>query len=216
VGEEVLDPLDLDLVRVGLRTLIDSEDDLTWIAEAADGLAAVSTAKRTRPDVILMDIRMPGTDGLDATRQLLTDQPPPTRVVVLTTFDDDDLVVQALRSGASGYLLKDLPRQQLVDAIRAVHDGDLRLSPSITRRLVDRHTHRAASPEQLQALQRLSHRESEVLRLVARGLSNAEIAAELYLSESTVKTHVGRVLAKVGVRDRVHLVVVAYETGVAY
>jgi DNA-binding NarL/FixJ family response regulator len=162
-----------------------------------------------------MDIRMPGTDGLDATRQLLGEDPPPTRVVVLTTFDEDELVVSALRAGASGYLLKDLPRQQLVDAIHAVHAGDLRLAPTITRRLVERQLGRRTDPDRERRLQRLSERETEVLRLVANGATNPEIAAQLYLSESTVKTHVGHLLQKLGVRDRVQLVIVAYDTGLA-
>lgn len=206
---------DQDLIRDGLASILDKQDDIAVIGAAADGAEAVKQARALQPDVTLMDIRMPGTDGLDATRQLLADAPPPTRVVMLTTFDQDDLVVQALRSGASGFLLKDLPRQQLVEAIRAIHAGDLRLSPNITRRLVDRHTQRSAQPEQLKALQRLSEREIEVLQLVAKGMSNAEIASELFLSGSTVKTHVGKLLGKVGARDRVQLVILAYDTGLA-
>jgi DNA-binding NarL/FixJ family response regulator len=206
---------DQDLIRDGLASILDKQDDIAVIGAAADGAEAVKQARALQPDITLMDIRMPGTDGLDATRQLLADAPPPTRVVMLTTFDQDDLVVQALRSGASGFLLKDLPRQQLVDAIRAIHAGDLRLSPSITRRLVDRQTQRSAQPEQLKALNRLSEREIEVLQLVAKGMSNAEIASELFLSGSTVKTHVGKLLGKVGARDRVQLVILAYDTGLA-
>lgn len=206
---------DQDLIRDGLAAVLGRQEDLEVVATVADGAGAVREARSLRPDVTLMDIRMPGVDGLEATRQLMADTPPPTRVVVLTTFDDDDLVVQALRSGASGFLLKDLPRQQLVDAIRAVHGGDLRLSPTITRRLVERHVRRSPDPGQQKALERLSEREMDVLRLVGKGLSNAEIAAELFLSESTVKTHVGRVLAKAGARDRVHLVILAHDTGLA-
>lgn len=206
---------DQDLIREGLASILDTQEDIAVVATASDGAEAIRQVRAQRPDVTLMDIRMPGTDGLEATRQLLADTPAPTRVVVLTTFDQDDLVVQALRSGASGFLLKDLPRQQLVDAIRAVHAGDLRLSPSITRRLVDRQTQRPAQPEQLKALERLSEREAQVLRLVAKGRSNAEIASELFLSESTVKTHVGKILGKVGARDRVQLVIFAYDTGLA-
>ncbi|WP_153395781.1 response regulator [Ornithinicoccus halotolerans] len=206
---------DQDLIREGLASILDKQEDIAVVATASTGADAMRQARAHHPDVTLMDIRMPGTDGLEATRQLLADTPAPTRVVVLTTFDQDDLVIQALRSGASGFLLKDLPRQQLVDAIRAVHAGDLRLSPSITRRLVDRQRQRAAQPEQLTALQRLSEREAEVLQLIARGKSNAEIAAELFLSESTVKTHVGRILGRVGARDRVQLVIFAYDTGLA-
>jgi DNA-binding NarL/FixJ family response regulator len=203
---------DQELIRDGLASILDKQEDITVVATAADGIEAIQQARAHRPDVTLMDIRMPGIDGLEATRQLLTDRPAPTRVVVLTTFDQDDLIVQALRTGASGFLLKDLPRQQLVEAIRAVHAGDLRLAPSITRRLVDRHTQRAPRPEQLNALERLSTREIQVLRLLATGKTNSEIATELFLSESTVKTHVGRILGKVGARDRVQLVIFAYDT----
>ena len=205
---------DQDLIRDGLAAILDKDDAITVVGTAADGAEAVRLARSLRPDVTLMDIRMPGTDGLEATRQLLADAPPPTCVVMLTTFDEDDLVVRAMRSGASGFLLKDLPRHQLVDAVCAVHSGDLRLSPRITRRLVDRETRRAARPEQVTALERLSPREVEVLKLVARGLTNFEIASALFLSESTVKTHVGKVLGKLGARDRVQLVIFAYETGV--
>lgn len=204
---------DQDLIREGLASILDTQEDIAVVATASDGAEAIRQVRAQRPDVTLMDIRMPGTDGLEATERLLADTPAPTRVVVLTTFDQDDLVIRALRSGASGFLLKDLPRQQLVDAIRAVHAGDLRLSPTITRRLVDRQAQRPARPGQLQALERLSEREAQVLRLVAQGRSNAEIASELFLSESTVKTHVGKILGKVGARDRVQLVIFAYDTG---
>lgn len=204
---------DQDLIRDGLAAILAGQDDLEVVGTAADGAEAVRAVRELRPDVTLMDIRMPGTDGLEATRQLLADDPPPTRVVVLTTFDEDDLVVQALRLGASGFLLKDLPRQHLVDAIRAVHTGDLRIAPSITRRLVERQLDRRVDPDRASSLDRLTERESAVLRLVAKGLTNTEIAGELFLSESTVKTHLGRLLHKLGVRDRVQLVILAYDCG---
>lgn len=204
---------DQDLIRGGLAAILDSQQDLEVVGTASDGAEAIRAVRELRPDITLMDIRMPGTDGLEATRQLLADDPPATRVVVLTTFDEDDLVIQALRLGASGFLLKDLPRQHLVDAVRAVHDGDLRIAPSITRRLVESRLDRHADPARARVLERLSERESEVLRLVARGLTNSEIAGELFLSESTVKTHVGRLLHKLAVRDRVQLVILAYQAG---
>ncbi len=204
---------DQDLIRDGLAAILDSQQDLEVVGTAADGAEAIRAVRDLRPDITLMDIRMPGTDGLEATRQLLADNPPATRIVVLTTFDEDDLVVQALQLGASGFLLKDLPRQRLVDAVRAVHDGDLRIAPSITRRLVQRQLDRRTDPTRARLLERLSERESEVLRLVARGLTNSEIAGELFLSESTVKTHVSRLLQKLTMRDRVQLVILAYESG---
>lgn len=206
---------DQDLIRDGLASILAGHDDLEVVGTAADGAEAVRTVRELQPDVTLMDIRMPGTDGLEATRQLLDDQPPPTRVVVLTTFDEDDLVVQALRLGASGFLLKDLPRHHLVEAVRAVHEGDLRLAPTITRRLVERRLDARIDHGRAGALDRLSDRETDVLRLVARGLTNAEISGELFLSESTVKTHIGRLLHKLAVRDRVQLVILAYDCGLA-
>lgn len=204
---------DQDLIRDGLAAIIDSQHDLAVVGVAADGAEAIRAARDLRPDITLMDIRMPGTDGLEATRQLLADEPLATRVVVLTTFDEDDLVVQALQLGASGFLLKDLPRQHLVDALRAVHDGDLRIAPSITRRLVERRLDRGTDAARTRVLERLTEREADVLRLVATGLTNSEIAGELFLSESTVKTHVSRLLQKLTVRDRVQLVILAYESG---
>ena len=204
---------DQDLIRDGLAAIIDSQHDLAVVGVAADGAEAIRAARDLRPDITLMDIRMPGTDGLEATRQLLADEPLATRVVVLTTFDEDDLVVQALQLGASGFLLKDLPRQHLVDALRAVHDGDLRIAPSITRRLVERRLDRGTDAARTRVLERLTEREADVLRLVATGLTNTEIAGELFLSESTVKTHVSRLLQKLTVRDRVQLVILAYESG---
>ena len=204
---------DQDLIRDGLAAIIDSQHDLAVVGVAADGAEAIRAARDLRPDITLMDIRMPGTDGLEATRQLLADEPLATRVVVLTTFDEDDLVVQALQLGASGFLLKDLPRQHLVDALRAVHDGDLRIAPSITRRLVERRLDRGTDAARTRVLERLTEREADVLRRVATGLTNSEIAGELFLSESTVKTHVSRLLQKLTVRDRVQLVILAYESG---
>lgn len=204
---------DQELIRDGLASILRSQAGIDVVGTAADGAEAVRTARELRPDITLMDIRMSGTDGIDATRQLLGDDTPPTRVVVLTTFDQDDLIMTALQAGASGFLLKDLPRQRLVEALHAVHAGDLQLAPSITQRLVERHLRRHAFPEHSAKLERLSERETEVLRRVAQGATNAEIAGSLYLSESTVKTHVSRLLSKLGVRDRVQLVIAAYERG---
>ena len=204
---------DQELIRDGLASILHSQPGIEVVATAADGAEAVRAARELRPDITLMDVRMPGTDGLEATRQLLAEETPPTRVVVLTTFDQDDLVVSALQAGASGFLLKDLPRQRLVEALRAVHAGDLQLAPSITQRLVERHLRHTASPERAAAIERLSERETDVLRHVARGATNAEIADALHLSESTVKTHVSHLLTKLGVRDRVQLVITAYEGG---
>lgn len=205
---------DQELIRDGLASILTDHPELDVVGRAADGAEAVRLARDLRPDVTLMDIRMPGVDGLDATRQLLADEPPPTRVVVLTTFDEDDLVVAALQAGASGFLLKDLPRHRLVESVLAVHAGELQLSPTITRRLAERHLTRQADPTRVGALRHLTPRELDVLEQVARGANNAEIATHLYLSESTVKTHVGQLLFKLGMRDRVQLVIFAYDTGV--
>jgi DNA-binding NarL/FixJ family response regulator len=204
---------DQGLVRAGFRKLLESEGGLRVVAEAADGLEAVALARRLQPDVVLMDIRMPRLDGLEATRRLL-DGPTRTRVVMLTTFDLDEYVFDALTAGASGFLLKDAPPEQLIAAIQVVAGGDALLAPSITRRLIEefvrRPPPRSGPPRRLGGL---TGRELEVLRLLARGLSNAEIAAELVLGEATVKTHVGNLLTKLGLRDRVQAVVLAYESG---
>ncbi len=213
---------DQALVRTGLRMILDAESDLVVAGEAADGLEAVAAARRLRPDVVLMDVRMPHLDGLEATRRLLAGAPgaPPLpggpRVLVLTTFDLDEYVYEALAAGASGFLLKDAPPEQLVAAIRVVAAGDALLAPSVTRRLIEaflRARPRPAPERGAPGLGDLTAREREVLLLVARGLSNAEIAAALVLGETTVKTHVARVLDKLGLRDRVQAVVLAYERG---
>jgi DNA-binding NarL/FixJ family response regulator len=200
---------DQELVRTGLCTILE-RSGVEVLGEAADGREAVSEARRLKPDVVVMDVRMPRMDGIAATRELLRDGGGP-RVLVLTTFDLDEYVYEALRAGASGFLLKDAPPQRLVAAVHAVHEGDALLAPQITRRLVERY---AAPARDAPGLDELTAREREVLTLVARGLSNAEIGEALFLSLPTVKTHVSRVLMKLGLRDRVQAVVLAYEAGI--
>jgi DNA-binding NarL/FixJ family response regulator len=203
---------DQELVRTGFRLILNAEPDMVVSGEAADGAQAVNEAARLRPDVVLMDVRMPGVDGIEATRRLGRIAPEPPRVIMLTTFDLDQYVYDALRAGASGFLLKDAPATQLVDAIRVVAAGDALLAPAITRRMIAEFARRPL-PQDEPALDQLTTREREVLTLIARGRSNAEISEELYISDATVKTHVKRVLSKLGLRDRVQAVVLAYETG---
>jgi DNA-binding NarL/FixJ family response regulator len=197
--------------------ILDAEDDIEVAGEASDGLDAVAEAERLRPDVVLMDVRMPQVDGIEATRRLLAGVAAETKVVMLTTFDMDEYVYDALRAGASGFLLKDTPPEQLVAGIRAVAQGDALLAPSITRRVIEEFVRRPPSSVKTMPpeLENLTARELEVLKLIARGLSNAEIAKELFVSETTVKTHVAHVLTKLDVRDRVQAVVLAYECGLA-
>jgi DNA-binding NarL/FixJ family response regulator len=208
---------DQALVRAGFRMILDAEEDIEVAGEAADGQEAVAEVQRLQPDVVLMDVRMPVLDGIEATRRLLADGGSQAKVVMLTTFDMDEYVYDALRAGASGFLLKDVPPEQLVAGIRAVARGDALLAPSVTRRVIEEFVRRPPSsvhtlpPE----LAELTARELAVLKLIARGLSNAEIAKELFVSETTVKTHVAHVLSKLDLRDRVQAVVLAYETGLA-
>ena len=205
---------DQELVRAGLRMVLEPEEDLEIVGEAADGAEAVELALRSGPDVILMDVRMPDMDGIEATARIgRSEVADRVRVLILTTFDLDEYVYAALRAGASGFLLKDAPPEQLVQAVRIVASGDALLAPAVTRRLIDRFAHSAVPEDRAAALAELTEREQEVLTLVARGLSNAEIAAELVVEESTVKTHVRHVLQKLGLRDRVQAVVAAYEGG---
>jgi DNA-binding NarL/FixJ family response regulator len=203
---------DEELVRTGLRMIIESEHDMSVVGMAKDGEEAVHLAGELQPDVVLMDIRMPVMDGLEAARRILTGDTPKTRIILLTTFDLDEYVYEALRLGASGFLLKDAPAAQLVTAIRAATAGDALLAPSITRRLIDDFTRRLPPPAPT-TLESLTPREVDVLHCIARGLSNAEIAEELFISEATVKTHVARILMKLGIRDRVQAVIAAYESG---
>jgi DNA-binding NarL/FixJ family response regulator len=206
---------DQALVRSGFRLILERDEELEVVGEAEDGRRAVDLARETRPDVVLMDVRMPELDGIEATRMLLRDPAFSGRVLVLTTFDLDDYLVEAFRVGASGFLLKDVLPADLLHAVRVVNRGEALLAPALTRRLVEEYVERARIPslEREDPFGELTERELEVANAVARGLSNAEIAAQLYLSEATVKTHVTRVLAKLGVRDRVQIVVAAYECG---
>jgi RNA polymerase sigma factor (sigma-70 family) len=204
---------DQALIRDGLRLMLELDDGISVVGEAADGGDALDAVQRTRPDLVLMDVRMPGLDGLEATRRLLN-RPGGPKVLLLTTYDADEYVIEAMRAGASGFLLKDLRKGQLVRAVHQAAAGDLVIDPSIAKRLIEKvvDTKRART-EALSALNRLTAREVEVLRLMARGLTNAELATELSVSESTVKTHVARVLEKLELRDRVQAVILAYEIG---
>jgi DNA-binding NarL/FixJ family response regulator len=220
MGIRVVVADDQELVRAGFAMILDAQPDIEVVAEAADGAEAVAAVSRTGADIALLDVRMPVMDGLEAARRICArgaGNDGGTRVVMLTTFDIDDYVYTALQAGASGFLLKDVRRDDLVHAVRVVHGGEALLAPSVTRRLIEQFARRpgrtAVAPAPDPALALLTARESETLRLLARGLSNAEIAAEFVVSEHTVKTHVGNVLSKLHLRDRIHAVVYAYESG---
>jgi DNA-binding NarL/FixJ family response regulator len=204
---------DQELVRTGFRVILESEPDIEVVGEAADGREAIEVAHQRAPDVVLMDVRMPHLDGLEATRRIVAGAEEGPRVLILTTFDLDEYVYEALRSGASGFLLKDGPAEQLVSAVRVVARGEALLAPRITRRLIAEFSRTGRPGVPPDRLDGLTARELDVLKLVARGLSNAEIAGELYVAETTVRTHLGHILTKLGLRDRVQAVVLAYETG---
>jgi DNA-binding NarL/FixJ family response regulator len=204
---------DQALVRGGLVAILDAQDDIEVVGEAADGGTAVEEALRLRPDVVLMDVRMPNVDGIEATRRLAAHAGAP-RVLVLTTFDLDEYVYESLRAGAGGFLLKDAPPERLANAVRTIAAGESLLAPAVTRRLVERFVRRPPpDTARRETFAELTERELDVALLVARGLANAEIAGELFVSEATVKTHLTRILAKLGLRDRVQVVVLAYESG---
>ncbi|HET7071694.1 MAG TPA: response regulator transcription factor [Nocardioides sp.] len=207
---------DQALVRRGFKMILEIEPDIEVVGEAADGREAVAQCRRLHPDIVLMDVRMPGVDGIEATRSITEDESnASTRVVMLTTFDMDEHVYEALQAGASGFLLKDVQPELLVAGIHAVHGGDSLLAPSVTRRMIESFltAPRVRNPDARDALAVLTNREREILLTMARGLTNGEIAAELFVSETTVKTHVGRILTKLGLRDRVQVVIFAYESG---
>ncbi|MDQ0802042.1 response regulator transcription factor [Arthrobacter sp. SLBN-112] len=205
---------DQNLIRAGFRALLDAEADMKVVAECGTGREAVRLARQYHPDVVLMDIRMPDGDGLEATRQILTDSAlPGTRVVMLTTFELDEYIAEAVRAGAAGFLVKDTEPAELLRAVRIVHDGDALLSPSVTRRIMAQLARHSRAAERPVALDRITDREREVLQLVGEGLNNAEIAERLFITPLTAKTHVSRIMAKLMVRDRAQLVVLAYESG---
>jgi DNA-binding NarL/FixJ family response regulator len=213
VSVRVLIADDQDLVRAGIAMIVNAQDDLEVVGEAADGDSAVKAVLRIRPDVVLMDVRMPVLDGIQAAAQILT-RPDPPKILMLTTFDLDEHAFPALRAGASGFLLKNSRAEEMVAAIRAVHRGDAVVAPSTTRRLLDHVVGSLPGPRRVPPeIARLTERERDVMLEVATGASNAEIAGRLFLSEATVKTHVGRLLGKLGLRDRVQVVVLAYESG---
>ena len=206
---------DQALMRGGFRMILDAQDDIEVVGEAIDGRDAVEQYRRTAPDVVVMDVRMPAMDGIEATRRL-TAADPPARVLILTTFDLDEYVYEALRAGASGFLLKDRPPEELVAAVRVVAAGEALIAPSVTRRLIEEFARRPQRPAAPDGLDDLTEREREVLVLMGRGRSNAEIATGLFVAETTVKTHVGHVLAKLRLRDRAQAVVLAYESGLVH
>ena len=204
---------DQAMVRAGFRMILESQPDIEVVAEAANGEQATAATRRLRPDVVMMDIQMPGSDGLAATRRITSDTEQHSRVIILTTFERDEYVFEALHAGASGFLLKNAPPEQLIDAVRVVASGDALLAPSVTRRIIEQFARRPVDPDVHERLQSLTQREREVLVMLARGNSNSELAAELFVSEGTVKTHVSSLLTKLEVRDRVQAVVLAYESG---
>jgi DNA-binding NarL/FixJ family response regulator len=205
---------DQALVRAGFKMILQAQPDIEVVGEAEDGAHAITITRENDPDVVLMDIRMPGTDGLEATQQLLQDSQPRPRILMLTTFDTDEYVYRALRAGSSGFLLKTAPPARLIEAVRTIAAGEALLAPTVTRRLIESFVRRpppgSAAPPELAAL---TEREVQVLTVAARGMSNLEIARSLFLSEATVKSHINRIFAKLGIRDRVQAVVLAYETG---
>jgi len=208
---------DQQMVRAGFRMILDAEPGITVVGEAADGVEAVEMVDRARPDVILMDVRMPRMDGIEACEQICTTAKTTARVMMLTTFDLDEYVHAALRAGASGFMLKDAPVEQLIDGIEVIANGDALLAPSVTQVLIDEIARRpVGQPDAFPGIDQLTERELDVVKLMARGMSNGEIATELYLGEATIKTHVGRILAKLGARDRVQAVVAAYESGLVF
>jgi DNA-binding NarL/FixJ family response regulator len=201
------------LVRAGFRMILETEDDIEVVGEASDGDQAVVATRRLRPDVVLMDIQMPRMDGIEATGRIVGEADLPSRVVILTTFERDDYIFEALRAGASGFLLKNAPPDELVHAVRVVAAGDALLAPSVTRQVIEEYARRPTPRSNDTAIDRLTEREREVLKLLATGKSNSELATDLYVAEGTIKTHVSNVLTKLGLRDRMQAVVFAYESG---
>ena len=204
---------DQALIRTGFKMILETEDDIEVVGEASDGEQAISMTRSVRPDVVLMDVQMPTMDGLEATGRIVQDASIPSRIVILTTFERDDYIFEALRAGASGFLLKNAPSEELVHAVRVVAAGDALLAPSVTRKVIEGFIRRPAHRSNEVELRRLTERETEILQLLATGKSNSELAAHLFVGEGTIKTHVSSVLTKLGLRDRMQAVIFAYESG---